>query len=267
MPRRLQARHSWSRRLSGLVVAAVAFLATGPVAAQGLQAEFTVLGGVKLGPAYIGSDSYELKPSAGMELDYLRIPGGYQIGSPGPRDYGGGFRPRFSFRYLGDRDTDENPELAGLDDIETSIEIGAGLGYEARDFRVFADVRNGVIGHNEWVGEVGADAIARPRDELTLSAGPRFNFGGSDFVDDYFGVTPEEAARSGLPAYDPSSGLVSVGMELSAHYEFTERWGVEGVAAYERLVDDAADSPVVELGSPDQYQLRLGLTREIRLGF
>jgi outer membrane scaffolding protein for murein synthesis (MipA/OmpV family) len=247
-------------------LAAALLLAAGPAAAQGFQAKFTALGGVKLSPAYIGSDSYELKPTASFQLDYLRLPGGYRIGSP-ERDYVGGFRPRFSFRYLGDRNAGDGPEIAGLEDIETSVELGAGVGYEARDFRVFADVRNGVIGHNDWVGEVGADAIARPNAAWTLSAGPRFNFGGPDFVDTYFGVTPVEAARSGLPAYDPSSGLVSVGMELSARYEFTGRWGVEGIAAYERLVDDAAASPVVDLGSPDQYQLRLGLTREISLGF
>lgn len=253
-------------RVRHAAVTAALLLAAGPAAAQGFEAKFTALGGVKLSPAYIGSDNYELKPTASFQLDYLRLPGGYQIGSP-ERDYVGGLRPRFSFRYLGDRNAEDDPQLAGVEDIQTSVEIGAGVGYEARDFRVFADVRNGVIGHNDWVGEVGADAIARPSEALTLSAGPRFNFGGPDFVDSYFGVTPAEAARSGLPAYDPSSGLVSVGMELSARYEVTERWGVEGIAAYERLVDDAGDSPIVDLGSPDQYELRLGLTREIRLGF
>jgi outer membrane scaffolding protein for murein synthesis (MipA/OmpV family) len=132
---------------------------------------------------------------------------------------------------------------------------------------VFADVRNGVIGHNDWVGEVGADAVSRPGDAWTLSAGPRFNFGDQGFATDYFGVSPEESALSGLPVHEAGSGLVSVGMELSARYDVTDRWGVEGVAAYDRLVEDAAESPIVGLGSPDQYELRLGLTREISLGF
>lgn len=250
----------------------VALLAFGPLgavsaSAQGFQTRFTVLGGVKASPAYIGSDSYELKPTVGADLSYLRLPGGFQIGSPGPQEFVDGFRPRFSFRYLGERDAGENAELAGLDPIDTSIELGAGIGYETRDFRVFADVRNGVVGHNDWVGVVGADAIGRPSTDLTLSAGPRFNFGGAGFMSDYFGVAPEEAARSGLPTYDPSSGLVSVGVELSARYDVTERWGVEGVAAYDRFVEDAADSPIVDLGSEDQYELRLGITREISLGF
>ena len=83
----------------------------------------------------------------------------------------------------------------------------------------------------------------------------------------YFGISAVEAAASGLPAYDIDGGLMSVGMELSARYDLSDNWGVEGVAAYDRLVDDARDSPIVGIGSPDQYEIRLGVTREISLGF
>ena len=43
-----------------------------------------------------------------------------------------------------------------------SVEAGLGLGYEQRNWRAFADVRYGFVGHNAWVGELGADAIAYP---------------------------------------------------------------------------------------------------------
>ncbi len=236
-------------------------------AAQTVGARATVLGGIKTSPAYFGSDEYEAAPTFSLTLDYLRLPGGFQIGDPAPSGEIYGFKPRFSFRYVTERDVSDHPELAGLDDVDTAVELGAGLGYEARDFRVFADVRNGVVGHHDWVGVVGADAIVRPSDALTLTAGPRVNFGDEGFADTYFGISGAEAAASGLDPYDPSGGLTSVGVELSARYSLSDRWGVEGVAAYDRLVDDAADSPIVGLGSEDQYELRLGLTREISLGF
>lgn len=235
--------------------------------AQSFEARATVLGGVKTSPSYFGSEDYEVGPTARLSLDYLRLPGGFQIGSREETGFVGGFRPRFSFRYLNPREASENPELLGLDDVDTSVEIGAGIGYDAEDFRIFADLRNGVIGHHDWAGTVGADAVSRPTDALTLSAGPRVNFGGGDFMDTYFGISADEAAASGLPAYDPNGGLTSVGMELSARYDISERWGVEGVAAYDRLIDDARDSPIVGLGSADQYELRFGITRDISLGF
>lgn len=249
-----------------LAVAMVLCIAGG-AAAQAVGARATVLGGIKTSPAYFGSDEYEAAPTFSLTLEYLRLPGGFQLGDPAPSGEIYGFRPRFSFRYITERDVSDHAELAGLDDVDTAVELGAGLGYEARDYRVFADVRNGVVGHNDWVGILGADAIARPSGSLTLSAGPRVNFGDGGFANTYFGVSPAESAASGLSAYDPGGGITSVGMEVSARYNLSDRWGVEGVAAYDRLVDDAGNSPVVELGSEDQYELRLGLTRDISLGF
>lgn len=249
------------------ITLATGFATPQDASAQSFAARATVLGGVKTSPSYFGSDDYEVGPTASLSLDYLRLPGGFQIGSREDRGFVGGFRPRFSFRYLNPREASDNPELRGLDDVDTSVEIGAGLGYDAEDFRIFADLRNGVIGHHDWAGVVGADAITRPTDALTLSAGPRVNFGGDDFMDTYFSISAAEAAASGLPAYDASGGLTSVGIELSARYDISDRWGLEGVAAYDRLVDDARDSPIVGLGSEDQYEFRFGITRDISLGF
>jgi outer membrane protein len=56
-------------------------------------------------------------------------------------------------------------------------------------------------------------------------------------------------------------------MEVRARYLFNRRWGVEGVATYNRLLNDAGDSPITEAGSPDQYEFRLGITRRISLDF
>jgi MipA family protein len=39
------------------------------------------------------------------------------------------------------------------------------------------------------------------------------------------------------------------------------------VASYDRLVDDAGESPVTQAGSRDQFGIRFGVTRTIRLGF
>ncbi|MCB1403228.1 MAG: MipA/OmpV family protein, partial [Rhodobacteraceae bacterium] len=76
-----------------------------------------------------------------------------------------------------------------------------------------------------------------------------------------------ESAASGLPEYDPSGGLLGGGVVLGARYLFNERWGLEGEASWERLLNDAADSPITALGSEDQYEVRLNLTRRISLDF
>jgi outer membrane scaffolding protein for murein synthesis (MipA/OmpV family) len=117
------------------------------------------------------------------------------------------------------------------------------------------------------VGEIGADGIAYPFDGLTLTLGPRLEFGDNRFADTYFGVSASESEASGLPEFQANGGLLGAGVELGARYLFNERWGVEGAAGWQRLVNDAADSPVTATGSEDQYSVRVGLTRRISLDF
>ncbi|HET9068275.1 MAG TPA: MipA/OmpV family protein [Amaricoccus sp.] len=244
-----------------LATAAGIFDATNP------DLVLTLRAGVQVSPAYLGSDDYELGPDLAARLDYIRLPGGFEFGSGRTVGFRQGWGLRGSARYLGERDADEHDEIKGLDDVDWSFELGLGVGYEQRNWRAFTDVRYGVIGHNAWVGEVGADGIAYPMDGLTVTLGPRLSFGTDNFADTYFGVSGPESAASGLPEYSASGGLLGAGMELGARYRFNERWGVEGAATWNRLVNDAADSPVTKTGSADQYELRLGITRSISLDF
>jgi MipA family protein len=69
----------------------------------------------------------------------------------------------------------------------------------------------------------------------------------------WFGVSPQAAAASGLPQLRPTSGLYAIGATSGAAYQFNRDWGLFGFARYERLVGDAARSPIVQaLGSRDQ---------------
>jgi outer membrane scaffolding protein for murein synthesis (MipA/OmpV family) len=224
----------------------------------------TLRAGVQVSPAYFGSDEYELGPDLAARFDYVRFPGGFEYGSSRTVGFRTGWGLQGSFRYIGEREDDA---IEGLDDVPWSAEAGLGVGYEQRNWRAFTDVRYGFVGHNAWVGEIGADAIAYPVEGLTLTAGPRFQFGTDSFAQTYFGVSPEESAASGLEPFHASGGLLATGVEIGARYLFNERWGVEGAATYDRLVGDAADSPITDQGSPDQYGVRIGITRRISLDF
>jgi MipA family protein len=225
----------------------------------------TVRAGVQVSPSYIGSDEYEFGPDAAFRLDYVRFPGGFEFGSGRTVGFRTGFGLRGSVRYIGARD--DNDAVEGLDDVDPSFEAGLGIGYEQRNYRVFADVRYGFVGHNAWVGDVGADGIVYPTDALTLTLGPRLSFGDSRFMDTYFGVSASESAQSGLEQFDPNAGLAAAGVEFGARYLLNENWGVEGAATWSRLVNDAADSPITRQGSQDQYEVRVGITRRISLDF
>ncbi len=262
---------------AGLVGSAALALSGGMAAAQSYAAPrdvggepdlvFTLRGGVASAPEYFGSEDYTLGPDLAFRLNYLSL-GPLNFGSAdGARRQGLGIRG--SFRYVDERSADDNGELAGLDDIDATFELGLGLGYTSDSFAAFADLRYGIGGHESFVSELGADLRLHPSDRLTLTAGPRVLLGSEDYASTYFGVTAAEARASDgrFPAYDADGGVVSAGIELGARYEVNDRWGVEGAVTYDRLVGDAADSPIVEQGDRDQYGLRIGVTRQITLDF
>lgn len=230
-------------------------------------ARFTLGAGAAYSPDYFGSDDYSFGPAGVLRFDYVRLPGGIEFGSSGAVGFLQGFGPRGSARYIPERDSSEHDAIRGLDDVDASLELGLGLGYDAMYWRAFGDMRYGVIGHHSWVGEIGADAILRPNDAWVVNFGPRASWGANGFMSDYFGINARESDKSGLKDYDASAGFYGVGVELGARYAFSEAWGVEGKATYERLVNDAADSPITEGGSANQYGMQVLLTRSLSLGF
>ena len=246
-----------------LLAAALSILPITAQADSGLGLSFAAGVGGQVAPEYFGSDDYRLGPTGGFDFGHLRI-GRLEFGDPDPDAVTLGFAPRGSFRLIGERDASDHAELAGLEDIDLSVELGGGIGYRSDGFLAFADVRYGVIGHESWVAELGADAIFRPRPDVTVTLGPRLLWGSEDYADTYFGVSPAEAALSGFGPYAPDAGLVSAGLELGASYRFAPDWSLDGTIRWDRLVGDAADSPIVE--DEDGVKVSLVLMRRFSFG-
>ncbi|WP_439568787.1 MipA/OmpV family protein [Sphingopyxis sp.] len=127
--------------------------------------------------------------------------------------------------------------------------------------RVRVEGRKGLSGHKGWVGEVSADYVARDGDDWLFSVGPRVTLGDAKYSNAYFGVTPAAALTSGLPAYDPGGGIQSVGLTAGYHRMLGRNWGFAVYGRYDRLIGDAADSPVTRnLGSRSQPSVGLALS-------
>jgi outer membrane protein len=230
----------------------------------------TVLLGVQTRPEYFGSEDTNIGPLIRPSVGFFNF-AGLSFGEPAfdedPYERKQGFGARASFRYISERNSGDFDELDGLDDIDPTLEVGLGVGYVWPNLEVFADARYGIGGADAWVGEVGANLVARPTDRLALRLGPRFLYGADRYAETYFGVTSDESARSGLAAYAPDGGLVTAGVEVIATYRIGDRWWLEGGARYDRFQGDAADSPIVRQGTEDSTQLRIGVRRAFVLEF
>ena len=251
--------------LRSAITACALALTAAPAVAQDRAFAFSLTGGVGISPSYLGSDSLSLGPTGAFGFHGLRF-GSLNAGDP---DSTALFRPGTgvagAFRYLGKREGRD--ELAGLDDVARSVELGLRLHHTAQAWQVYAEARYGVIGHRAAVGELGANAIFRGQSGFVLHAGPRAEFGSSRFMRTYFGVTPNEAEQSGLAAYRPGGGLQSVGLELGAYQPINADWGVTGSVRFDRLQRRAATSPIVQQGNRDQFSARIGVTRHFNFRF
>ncbi len=46
-----------------------------------------------------------------------------------------------------------------------------------------------------------------------------------------------------------------------------DKWSINGLLGYEKLIGDAGDSPITAVGSDDQWSISIGLSREFTLKF
>lgn len=79
---------------------------------------------------------------------------------------------------------------------------------------------------------------------VSLSAG--LTLANRDYHQAFFGVTPDEAARSGYRGYAPSGGLEDVHLGVRWNWALAPIWIVTSGLQASRLMGSAKDSPLVE---------------------
>jgi outer membrane scaffolding protein for murein synthesis (MipA/OmpV family) len=221
-----------------------------------LSGEWTVTarGNVVASPKYPGSD----------ELSWVGFPSFKMRRAGTPDTFGapddpaslalirsGGLRMGPSFRYIGSRSPSDDIELTGLAKVPWTLEAGAFVEYWPTEFlRGRVDVRYGFHGHEGVIADFAADGFMRFA-QWTFSAGPRMKIASSNYQEAYFSVP---VGVPGLAPFSAGAGVNSLGLAGSATFQFNPQWALTGYARWDRLIGDAADSPIVtQTGSANQW--------------
>jgi len=256
------------RGLCGAALAMSVFAAAAPAAAQEEREEkpptrTRVALGAQLVPSYPGSDGHSIRPL----VDVARARGDDPFAFEAPDesfDIALVRRNGFSMGPAVNIEGSRKPSEVGaaLPKVGVTVEPGIFFQYELTDAaRLRAEVRRGIGGHDAWVGSISADYVARRGDDWLVSVGPRITVADDRFHQAYFGVRPADASASGLPAFRASGGVQAVGLTSAAIVSLGGRWGLYGFAKYDRLVGDAARSPITRaFGSRNQVSGGLALT-------
>ncbi len=217
--------------------------------------------GVKVQPKYEGSDENDTKPWP-MFRNFDISVGGETSGDGTPAQ-GFSFGP--TFELIGKRDTDNSDALRGLDPVDRGLEVGLRAGYRTGPMRFYGAARKAVGGHHGMTGELGVSLILHPAEQWTVVSSLEAQYGDRKYMEAYFGISPEEAQRSGYAEHEVGSGVKAHALTVEARYRATPDWTVLGRVQAKHLVGDAADSPIVR--DRDQVTVGVGVVRSFNFRF
>jgi len=152
--------------------------------------------------------------------------------------------------------------VARMEHIDGALEAGGFFGAMLRDpddpqrsLGVEIEAMKDVWGvHNGYLVNLELAGGLPLWNNWTINVSVDSSYGSGRYMRTYFGVKPSDALRSGLPTYVPKAAFKDVALTATLSYNFTDHWGVSLTGRYQRLIDDARDSPVVSgVGSANQY--------------
>ena len=265
-------RQSLRTPAAAIGVLALASLAAAPAAAQddGGGHIVTIGLGAQALPQYPGANSYSIYPMPilglrreGRPMPFMAHDQGIGFGLLGS-DSVVNFGPAFQLRAR----RREDDVGAPVGNVGYTIEAGGFVElFPVHNVRLRGELRQGIGGHRGLVGDLGADFVIRDADTYIFSIGPRARWGDGDFNRAYFGISPTAAVATGIPAYTPRSGFYALGGMAGLTYKLGRNWGMRSYFGYDRLIRDAAASPIVRrFGSRDQFSGGAGLFLEFTVG-
>ncbi len=162
--------------------------------------------------------------------------------------------------YRAGRAEKDSPRLTGLGDIDGGLAAGGYARYNFGAFYVRGSINQQLTGTDTGYllrFATGSSHAITPK--IVIKGVVTLDYGSSDYMQAYYGVTALQSSRSGLAVYDAGAGLKSIGALLSTEYALTADWTLLATAGYTRFLGDAASSPIVE--SADRFEVRLGAQR------
>lgn len=202
-------------------------------------------GGVMVAPEYEGSDKFSIVPVPLLSFSFNESINVDPMGL----EFTVFRRDNLSFKLSGQyergRSEDDSDYLEGMGDIDGGTKIGGELNYQIGDFEIYGKLEK-LFGAGDGAQFTTGAVYTYDAFPFLLSLDGSATLADDKYMSTFFGVTPEQSLRSGLPVYDAGTGLKRVDAQFLVTYVASEHWVVRGQAGIGYLVGDAADSPIVK---------------------
>jgi MipA family protein len=213
------------------------------------------------GHEYLGSD--ERKTMVLPALSYQWKNGwfagtgngvGYKFHSPPTMQYG--------LRVTVDlgRDEDDAKALAGMGDIDVRPEVGGFFNYFiTQEWFLTTSFRYGAGNDRDGSQtDIGVGWSSQLAPQWRVGLGAAATYVNSKYMQAFYGVTPEQSARSGYAVYTPGAGWRDLRASASLTYFFNSDWSLTGGVTVRALQSDVKASPIVTEDLPVSGVLAIG---------
>ncbi len=221
----------------------------------------TIGASIETQPSYVGSDHYRLTGGPDFDLRYKDL----AFLSTG-EGLGVNFIFTDHFRIGGalgydlGRSEHDDTRLHGMGKISGAVvpRLFAAMVLFPVTFRL--DVRKGIGGNRGIVGDASAYAPIYGSQQFILFLGGSATIASAQYMTRFFGVNANQSANSGYHLYDPDAGPEAVSVGSSAIWFFSPRrtWFADATLTLDRLLGDAAHSPLVASRFSSAVALSIG---------
>jgi outer membrane scaffolding protein for murein synthesis (MipA/OmpV family) len=252
-------------RRSWVVIAASILLCGGALADEGRRWDLTLGAGVASMPQYSGASASHPRLRLWADAEYrtedlgtFAIDSGSLTIDPELRwnvidRPAGGFGPLVGYRFgRNDKDpgftssSDGSSRLQGLPNVESAVDAGVQGHVLAFGVPVFAQLRSALSGSQGTLLNLGLYMPLLPEGTFGFTVLPTATWADSRQMRALYGVSAQAASSSGFAAYSPSTGWEDVALELIGEWRASKSLHLVGSFAFERLLGDAAASPIVQ---------------------
>lgn len=235
------------RTLSTRII--VGLLATSSLSTAALTQErhLAIGAGVSYGPVFNGSTEYDVDPEPYIDARWGRyFINDVGVGADIVSEWGANELTVGIAVFAGEgREEADDIRIRGLGDIDTAIEAKLFAEAEFGPLEVEMVIAKDVgSGHEGTYIDLSATVEWEFSRRFSIEAGPEVRFADASYTRAFYGISQEQAARSGLPAFRASSGVVSGELMVDMTYAISDHWSIVAEVGVGMLFGDASSSPV-----------------------
>jgi outer membrane scaffolding protein for murein synthesis (MipA/OmpV family) len=128
--------------------------------------------------------------------------------------------PLLQYRAKRDDDVDNNA-VSKMREIDAATEAGAFLGYKFNNWDFGIQMAADVSNEHDGMLTTAGTGYTFKTDRMSTRIGVSLTYADDDYMDTYFSVDADNAARSGLTPYKAESGLKDIGVNVMLLYNMT----------------------------------------------